>query len=477
MNRTTILGTAGALAFAALSSCEGDAHSRGDEDARPTAEATTAALTSAAGRRAFERAFPHTNGRSCATCHVLGEETTLRPTSVEARLKADPGDPLFNRIDADDPTAAVPTFEALKKGLVRVVLPLPANMDVIDLEGRVITPANREIFVWRGVPTVANTAITAPYQSDGRAPTLQDQAQAAILSHSQGRQVPGHELNQIAAFEQASFTSPRARFVAGLLALGMPVERIPAPEQFMGLSAEEQRGREVYRSACEPCHGGATTDRIVNREVHDFFFPELKPDGNVRFQIVPGVGPVPVRLSRPNVEFLNTGYTIATYFPQVGLGTAYNASIKFPRYRFRFYVDGSRRQPIVDLPPVPVTVSGSPYDPRPKLDADGAPIVGPNLIPQEFTVDPGRAAITGDPADFEAFDVPQLRGIAGTAPYFHDNSHATLREVVDTYSRLVIPNVPPMNMPAVNPPEKPGGSKEALTVKQKEDLLAFLRRL
>jgi cytochrome c peroxidase len=350
-------------------------------------------------------------------------------------------------------------------------------MDVIDLEGRVITPSDRTIFVWRGVPTVANTAITAPYQFDARAPTLQDQAEAAILSHSQGRKVPRRELAQIAAFEQSIFTSARARFVASLLSLGVPVEHIPAPEQAMRLSAEEQRGREVYKSACEGCHGGATTNRIVDREVHDFFFPALKPDGNVRFQIVPGVGPVPVRVSRPNVEVLNTGYTISTYFPQIGLGTAFNASIKFPRYRFRFYQDGSRSQPVVDLPPVPVTVSGDPHDPRPKLDADGAPIVGPNLIPQEFTVDPGRAAITGDPADFEAFDVPQLRGIAGTAPYFHDNSHETLREVVDTYSRLVIPNVPPMNMPAVNPPEKPGGSKEALSVTQKEDLLAFLRRL
>src|SRR4051812_4625141 len=98
MNRTNILGAAGAMAFAALSSCGGDAHSRQEEDAPPGAEADTAALASTGGRRAFERAFLHTNARSCATCHALGEETTLRPASVEARLKADPRDPLFNRI-------------------------------------------------------------------------------------------------------------------------------------------------------------------------------------------------------------------------------------------------------------------------------------------------------------------------------------------------------------------------------------------
>ena len=124
-----------------------------------------------------------------------------------------------------------------------------------------------------------------------------------------------------------------------------------------------------------------------------------------------------------------------------------------------------------------MTKSGDPHDLRPALDANGFPIVGPNLIPQAFTTDPGRAAVTGDPADFEAFDMPQLRGIAGTAPYFHDNSNETLRDVVDTYSRFVLPPLTMLALPAVHPPENPGGSKEALTPAEKNDLLAFLRRL
>ena len=78
---------------------------------------------------------------------------------------------LFHPLDADDPAAAERTFEHLAKGLVRVVLPLPDNMDVIDLEGAVITPADRKIFVWRGVPSVADTAFSAPYQLDGREAT------------------------------------------------------------------------------------------------------------------------------------------------------------------------------------------------------------------------------------------------------------------------------------------------------------------
>lgn len=40
---------------------------------------------------------------------------------------------------ADDPTAAHLTFDHLCTGLVRVALPLPPNMDVIDLAGNVGT--------------------------------------------------------------------------------------------------------------------------------------------------------------------------------------------------------------------------------------------------------------------------------------------------------------------------------------------------
>ena len=173
---------------------------------------------------------------------------------------------------------------------------------------------------------------------------------------------------------------------------------------------------------------------------------------------------------------MNAGFGMITYFGQLGLTPAFNASVPMPRYRFRFYRDATRREPWVDLPPVPVTQSGDPMDPRPAIGEDGAPIVGPNLVPQRFTTDPGRAAVTGDPRDFEAFDVPQLRGIADTAPYFHDNSRETLREVVDEYSRFLLPFLEPLRLPT-HPPEQPGGRPEALTSEQKRDLLAFLQLL
>jgi cytochrome c peroxidase len=428
------------------------------------------------GKALFEKPLEGTNGRSCATCHVLDEATTLRPESVQARLEANPDDPLFNRLDADDPEAATLTFEHLKKGLVRVVLPLPDNMDVIDLEGNVTTAPDRTLFVWRGVPSVSNTAITAPYQLDGRKGTLEDQAQAAITSHSEGPLVSRERLEQIADFQRGVFSSPRAWLVSRLLDLGLSLDELPIPEEFMPLSATEKRGRDVYDSACQACHGSATTDRIVDREVHDLFFAELGPDGNVRFELVDG-NPVAIPLLRPDDEFINIGLGLASYFGQLGITPAFNDDVELPRYRFRFYTDGTRTQKVVDLPPLPVTASGDPLDLRPALDERGAPIVGPNRVPQLFSTDPGRAAISGDPADFEAFDVNPLRGIARTAPYFHDNSHASLEEVIDTYSRFILSAITPLQLPRVHPPEEPGAPGEALSLQQKHDLLAFLKRL
>jgi cytochrome c peroxidase len=51
------------------------------------------------------------------------------------------------------------------------------------------------------------------------------------------------------------------------------------------------------------------------------------------------------------------------------------------------------------------------------------------------TTDPGRAAVTGAAADLHHFDIPSLRGIRETAPYFHNNSAGTLPEVVKHYDK------------------------------------------
>jgi cytochrome c peroxidase len=464
-----------AFSLFALGACSGPV----DGTATESVEQAVAGGNQASkrGEELFETAFAGTNGRSCATCHVRADHEVLNPAHVAATLAANPGDPLFNRLDADDPAVAVPTYEHLKKGLVRVVLTLPENMDTIDPFGTVNTPADRKIAVWRGVPTVENTAITAPYQFDGRKGTLQEQAQGAITAHSEGGAVAQGDLDAIAAFQKDQFSSNRAKWVATKLAHGTPVEQIERPELKMDeLTPAQERGLALYNASCEPCHGGATTNRIVNRTIHDFAIPELKPDasGNVLFDHTVSP-PVPVQANRPNDEFLNIGIANLTALGQSGFFPGvFTSDVSMPQYRFRFYTDGTRSVATADLPPVPM------FDPntfQPLLDEFGAPIVGPNFVPQFFSTDPGRAAITGDPHDFEAFDMPPLRGIANTAPYFHDNAAETLRDLVNIYSRFIVQFFPMLNRPLVNPPEPGSFFPESFTPQEKDDLIAFLEIL
>jgi len=60
--------------------------------------------------------------------------------------------------------------------------------------------------------------------------------------------------------------------------------------------------------------------------------------------------------------------------------------------------------------------------------------------------------------NFEAFKIPQLRGIKDTAPYFHDNSAKTLEDVMNHYARFFAPFI-------------------ILTEQDKADLVAYTKLL
>jgi cytochrome c peroxidase len=78
--------------------------------------------------------------------------------------------------------------------------------------------------------------------------------------------------------------------------------------------------------------------------------------------------------------------------------------------------------------------------------------------------DLGRFTVTGQPADRGAFKTPTLINVADTAPYMHDGSLATLRDVVEFYNRGGNPN------PNLARGIRPLNLSEA----QKQELVAFL---
>jgi cytochrome c peroxidase len=100
--------------------------------------------------------------------------------------------------------------------------------------------------------------------------------------------------------------------------------------------------------------------------------------------------------------------------------------------------------------PVPPPAADLPFAPSPlqprlwvfRVPGQIAPVVLPST-------DPGKALLTGNKDHLNFFDIPTLYGISKTAPYFHDNSAATLEDVIVHYQldfvflRRVIPPVVP----------------------------------
>lgn len=98
---------------------------------------------------------------------------------------------------------------------------------------------------------------------------------------------------------------------------------------------------------------------------------------------------------------------------------------------------------------------------------------GPNFEDDQFHAlgvkgdDPGRFKVTGAEADRYAFKTPTIRNVELTAPYMHDGSLTTLRDVIDFYN-------------AGGGEQQPKSMllrKLNLTEREKSDLVAFLESL
>jgi cytochrome c peroxidase len=353
----------------------------------------------------FQNEVPrvHGNGRTCATCHVPKEAFQLTPESVERRFQAlqqkrqkepNADDPLFRPIDAND---GAEDFTNLRRhGLVRVIIPLPLNANGAKLVWPVDDPEATEVSLWRAVPTVLNTAFTAPYQQDGREPTLQSQALGALVLHSEITVAPKpRALDDLAAFQSAQFSSVAVRELARALSKGETPPPTDPP-----LTPLEVQGKALFERHCAVCHGGPT------QTVPLADFP-------------PGIADIFV--SKPP-----------------------------PPYA-------------ADLPFAP-----SPLLPRLwafRVDGQAEPVILPST-------DPGKALLTGNPSELNFFDIPALYGISKTAPYFHDNSAATLEDMIRHYqlvfeaTRRVIPDFLPW-------PLRP----DPITDDQFEPLIAYLKKI
>jgi len=412
------------------------------------------------------------NGRACSDCHMDAENFQLTPAAAQARLakmlQTGVDDPLFRAIDANDfrvNGAAARDFTNLtQNGLVRVTLPLPANVKLLDCGSTVPCPASAlptsetVADVWRAVPSIFDVNISGPdgagpawprgpnlrggYQLDGRIDTLQNQALGALRNHA-GITVdpPASFLDDLASFQNAKFSSASVKALADAIAAATS----PLPDPDPLLNDLESAGKLVFNRSCGQCHGDLGGH----------------PSGST--PILQGTPGTPTAIVRY--------HSITTACPRPV------DNVSPPRFLFApcsaSQMENVRTYEITNSGVAP---SGTPC---------GGAAPQPACVTRITTSDPGRLLLTGYPAaggpgDIEHMDVPSLRGISRTAPYFMNNTAATLEDMLEHYKqffkRVQVQNpAAPLltTQPGVTPPviDRPFSDAEVPA------LLAYLRKL
>jgi cytochrome c peroxidase len=380
------------------------------------------------------------NGRSCNDCHMVADRFQLSPANAERRfrllqwrrrLNPDADDPLFRPVDADDFRTNgddASDFSNLREnGLIRIAFDLPPNIKLID---PATNAPSSETFVdvWRAVPTVNDVKLTGP---DGQNPWprgpnpsggYQLDARVTTLQDQALGALTNHAQVQNGPSQQ--FLDDLHSFQRVLftntrvraLSEAIDAGATPLPDPDPPLNELERQGKVVFTRACAQCHGGPGQSQ----------------------------GQPPV------VRY----HGIQTQCPRAV------DTVTPPRFAFA---------------PCPPRLARNARTYEITL-ATGATI-------RRTSSDPGRALssgfVIGTPADdWDKFDVPALRGIARTAPYFHNNSAATLEEVVDHYQELF--KRARANFPAAPPPFASTDGVHHDRIPSPEELpalLAYLRKL
>lgn len=329
------------------------------------------------GAMNFFLPFPGGNGRACATCHNPQDGYSLSPRTVEARWRR------LQVARRKDPKADDPLFRPIDaddgEGDYTLLRTRALIKVRIPLPARVRltdAPQATHVAVSRAVPPLSALKYTAPYQQDRTIATLEEQARAAVSAHMQASTPPTTEfLESVAHFQRGLFANDAARRAAGAIERGAAAPDVDPP-----LTALERRGKEKFEFFCGKCHGGAA--QVENRE--NRIFPPF--DGSTN--------PVSINVGVSNP--LPSGMTSDIHGPGFDL----------PVQRFT-----------IDLP-TGGSVELLSSDPGTVLtDVHALETVGGNQV-------------------FNRFDIPQLRGVNETAPYFHDHRAQSLEDVMRHYQRF-----------------------------------------
>lgn len=404
------------------------------------------------------------NGRTCDSCHRQAQGWSLSPRELRERFARTAGmDPVFALVDgAVSPLADVSSVYArrsayamlLNRGVLRVGMPMPPNAEfrlsaVDDPYGyasahelslfRRPLPSTNLVWLtavmWDGRETFTpfKPPMDAGIDLQNLRTSLASQARDAILGHEQAASAPADPvIEQIVEFELHLVTAQVDDNNAGRLngdgAMGGA--NILAQQRFW-VGINDTLGGDPTGDAFD-----AKTMRLFD-DWNDAPMFEPGPRGRARAAIARGerlFNTMPIAISGvaglndvAGMPVIHGSCSSCHNSPNIG-----NHSMALPVNIG--IADASRRTPDMPLYTLTNIATGQSVQ----------------------TTDPGLAMRTGKWADVGKFKGPILRGLAARAPYFHNGSAATLRDVVDFYdTRFGI----------------------HMTAQQKHDLVAFLAAL
>lgn len=436
-----------------------------------------------------------TNGRTCATCHVIGEAMGLSSAGARARFEATRGkDPLFEPVDgANCPTGrpgkATDHSLLLKNGLFRIPLTPPANGQftislVHDPYGCAIAPdatGQPVVSVYRRPLPTTNLSFLSAVMFDGRetlAPLtgratfydnlvldLTDQANSAINGHAQAAQpATSAELAQIVSFELSLYTAQETDLFAGNL----------ASDGAGGGAYNVYLYSSGYYPGVNDALGGDPDGDIFNPVSMTLFsswrqlsYADVRrPEDWVRITARKAIAAgetlfntAPMTLT--NVRGLNDSAALGNPKAIAGHCSTCHDAPNIGDHSLPLPLDiGTAHSPLPGMetdPQIQAALAQLSMPNLPVFVINGCPDPFNSGTPTSFyTTDAGKALVTGQCSDLNRIKGPILRGLAARAPYFHNGAAANLLEVVNFYNERF---------------------QMKLTAVQKLELVAFLNSL
>ncbi len=399
-----------------------------------------------------------TNGRSCSSCHRPAEGWSISAREVAQRFRLTHGlDPIFRTVDGTvcDHNIDTSTFEGrrqayrllIRRGLIRIAIDVPPNAEfnVVSVVNPYGCNNPSTLSMYRRPLPATNLRFLSTVMWDGRESTppstekiafptnpgdlmadLKHQALDATMGHAQGAGLSDQLQQQIADFESSLASAQAYDYSAGALNTG-GANGGPA-----FLAQQTMPGFVIGIN--DPLSGGPFTPAIFN--LYDAWTGSQQ---GARASIARGqalFNSKPINIT--GVAGLNDELGQSTV-PGT-CGTCHNT-------------------PNAGDHSVSMPLNIGVGDVNSPLDVTYLPVITlQNKTTHQIvtTTDPGRALITGLWKDIGKVKGPVLRGLASRAPYFHNGSAKSLKDVLQFYDQRF---------------------QIGFTPQEKEDLLAFLNSL